>query len=188
MARHRDEVFGTEAEVAPRTVEPPEGAKFIHGSGETRFYGTPEEGVSPDYYPINTGTELTIVNLDELALATPYYLQTTDVHGTEARGVPIFTNGTLGADLLYVPPGKSFPLHEHPGHHLLLCVGGIGTITFGDVVKTVRKGDLYMVEATVPHAVGSASDGPGHWLISFGSPHKRVDADDRMTVLEEETA
>lgn len=163
---------------APETVKPPEDAAFVHGSGQTRWY-TGDDG-DPDYLKINDGDELTIVNLAELALATPAVANTCDVHGTEARGVPIFTNGTLGADLLYVPPGKSFPLHVHPGHHLLLCVGGLGTITFGEKVKPVRNGDLYMIEATIPHAVGAAEDGPGHWLVSFGAPHKRVDAHDRM--------
>jgi len=168
----------TPSEVAPYVVDPPADAQFIHGSGRTRWY---TDGTGPpDYADINVEDILTIVNLDELALATPTLTNTCDVHGTEARGVPIFTNGYLGADMLYVPPGKAFPYHTHPGHHLLLCVGGAGTITFGGKVNKVRKGDLYMIEATVPHAVGADEDGPGHWLISFGAPHKRVDADDRM--------
>lgn len=171
--------------IAEEVLSPPGDAQFIHGSGATRFYTGDEV---PDYYPIHSGDDLTIVNLFELALATPNVTNTVDVHGVEARGVPIFTNGTLGADLLYVPAGKSFPLHVHPGHHLLLCVGGLGTITFDGKVKQVRQGDLYMIEATIPHAVGSDPDGPGHWLISFGSPHKRVDAHDRMEEVENVSA
>lgn len=167
----------TEVEgVVEETVVPPPDAGFIHGSGRTRWY---TDG-PPEYLPINVGDDLTIVNLPDLALSVPHDANTCDVHGTEARGVPVFTNGTLGVDLLYVPPGKSFPYHVHPGHHLLLCVGGSGTITFADRVNEVRPGDLYMIEASVPHAVGAAEDGPGHWLMSFGSPHKRVDAHDRM--------
>lgn len=169
-------------EVAEDILSAPEHAQIIHGSGGTRWYTGDD---APDYFKIDDGGEnLSIVNVIDLAMATPHVANTVDVHGTEARGVPIFTNGTLGADLLYVPPGKAFPYHVHPGHHLLYCVAGAGTITFSGKVNKVRPGDLYMIEASVPHGVGADPDGPGHWLISFGSPHKRVDAHDRMSEVD----
>lgn len=90
----------------------------------------------------------------------------------------------LGVDMLYVPPGESFPPHVHPGHHLLMSVKGQGTVTYGDEVIDVRKGDLYFIEAQVAHAVGSTPGGEGHWLLSFGAPHKRVEAEDRMRLLD----
>jgi quercetin dioxygenase-like cupin family protein len=169
------------SEVAEDILTAPEHARMIHGSGETRWYTGDEV---PDYYEIDDGENLRIINLLDLAMATPVVANTVDVHGTEARGVPLFTNGSLGADLLYVPPGKAFPYHVHPGHHLLYCVAGAGTITFNKNINKVRPGDLYMIEATVPHGVGADPGGPGHWLISFGSPHKRVDAHDRMEEVE----
>lgn len=92
-------------------------------------------------------------------------------------------SATLGVDMLYVPPGNSFPPHVHPGHHLLMSVKGLGTITYGEDEIAVRPGDLYYIEADLPHAVGSDPSGPGHWLLSFGAPHKRVEAEDRMRLL-----
>lgn len=93
-------------------------------------------------------------------------------------------SGVLGVDMIYVPPGSSFPPHVHPGHHLLMCVRGKGSVTYGDEVVAVRPGDLYMILGGVAHAVGSDADGDGHWLLAFGAPHKRVDAHDRMSLLE----
>jgi quercetin dioxygenase-like cupin family protein len=168
----------TSEPVAQDILSAPDHAQMIHGSGGTRWYKGDE---TPDYYPIAEGENLTIVNLLDLAMATPTVANTVDVHGCEARGVPLFTNGILGADLLYVPPGEAFPYHIHGGHHLLYCVAGQGTITYSGKVNPVRPGDLYMIEASVPHGVGADPDGPGHWLISFGAnPHKRIDAHDRM--------
>lgn len=107
----------------------------------------------------------------------------------ELTGQPHPETGTtdsavLGVDMLYVPPGNSFPPHVHPGHHLLMSVKGKGSITYGDEEISVRQGDLYFILADLPHAVGSEADGPGHWLLSFGAPHKRVEADDRMRLLD----
>ena len=97
--------------------------------------------------------------------------------------VPIFPEGEphFGVDLLRLKRGESFPLHTHPGHHLLLVVSGVGTITMDDKEYVVRSGDLYLVEGEVPHAVGAISD---HVLAAFGAPHKMPDDEARMTVLE----
>jgi quercetin dioxygenase-like cupin family protein len=171
-----------DGEVAEDILSAPEHAKIIHGSGGTRWYTGDD---APDYLDIADGDEITVMNVIDLAMATPHQANTVDVHGSEARGVPLFTNGTLGADLLYVPAGKAFPYHVHPGHHLLYCVAGAGTITYAGKVNKVRPGDLYMIEASVPHGVGADPDGPGHWLISFGSPHTRVDSHDRMEEVDE---
>ncbi len=169
--------------IAPEIVKPPDDAKFIHGSSETRWF-TNAEGVKPDYVSINVGDQLQILNINHLADMVPDEVNTIDVHDAPARGLPMFTNGTLGADMLYVPPGESFPLHVHPGHHFLYCVRGKGSVTFAGQIFIVVPGDLYMIEASIPHAVGAAKDGEGHWLISFGAPHTRVDSEDRMTSLE----
>ncbi len=108
---------------------------------------------------------------------------------SELTGQPHPETGTtdsavLGVDLLYVPPGGRFPPHVHPGHHLLMSVKGKGSITYGDEEISVRRGDLYFIQAEIPHAVGSEADGPGHWLLSFGAPHKRVEATDRMRLIQ----
>lgn len=103
----------------------------------------------------------------------------------DCYGTAMFTNDVLGADLLNIPPGARFPLHTHPGHHLLYCVAGAGTFTIGDVTHDVFPGDLFMVEGNVPHAVGS---GPRdhHVIMAIGSPHTHLGSPGRMTVILEE--
>jgi quercetin dioxygenase-like cupin family protein len=142
----------------------------------------------PEYLPIHVNrdgmTDLTVVNLPDLAaLMELGDAATLKIPGAPARGVPLFTNGHLGADMLYVAPGDSFPLHVHPGHHFLACIKGEGTVTFAGRSFPVRPGDLYMIEASVPHAVGATADGPGHWLVAFGAPHKALDSEHRMELL-----
>lgn len=98
------------------------------------------------------------------------------------RGVKLFDNGVLGADLLDVPPNAGFPVHVHPGHHMLLCLRGTGTFSLAGVVHEVGPGDLYLVESAVPHAVGAGPQ--GHTLVAIGAPPRPLDAVDRMTVVD----
>lgn len=100
-----------------------------------------------------------------------------DVHGAPAVGIPMQANGHLGADLLHVKAGDQFPVHTHPGDHLLYCVGGHGTITVDKIVYQIHPGDLYMVDGAVPHAVGAITD---HTILAIGAPHKPVDSPERM--------
>lgn len=119
---------------------------------------------------------LKIINVSELALAKPD--NAVPVVGADALGTNVATNGKLGADILWVPSNASFPIHTHPGDHLLMCLDGEGTISFDGQKIEVRPGDMYMIPGMIPHAVGA---GPaGHVLLAIGSPHKPVDAPDRM--------
>jgi quercetin dioxygenase-like cupin family protein len=104
-----------------------------------------------------------------------------DVHGAPARGLALHSNGHLGADMLHVAAGDQFPVHTHPGDHLLYCVAGEGTITVDQVTYTIRPGDLYMVEGLIPHAVGAITD---HVLVAIGAPHKPIDSPERMTFVD----
>lgn len=101
----------------------------------------------------------------------------------DAFGEKLFTNGSLGIDLIVVPPGAGFPPHIHPGDHLLLCIAGRGTFTLAGVVHEVEPGYLAMIEGSVPHAVGNPYDQP-HVLLAIGSPHKELDGHDRMIVVD----
>ena len=123
------------------------------------------------------------VNLfDTMRLSADLRSSGVDVFGSPARGLGLLTNGHLGADLLFVPPHGQFPIHTHPGDHLLLCLDGEGTISIGQTTYRVRRGDFYMVPGAVPHAVGA---GPiGHLLVAIGAPHKAVDAPDRMAPVD----
>jgi quercetin dioxygenase-like cupin family protein len=100
------------------------------------------------------------------------------LHGAPAAsGEEMVTNGMIGADLLRVPAGTGFEPHTHPGHHVLIVVGGIGTITYGGRVYETKAGQTYLIDGEVPHAVGAITD---HVILAIGSPHKAIDAEDRM--------
>lgn len=94
-----------------------------------------------------------------------------------ATGAELVTNGTLGVDVIRLAAGDGFTPHTHPGDHLLIVVGGQGTITYDGKVYPTRAGQVYMVEGSIPHAVGAITD---HVILAVGCPHKRVDSDDRM--------
>ncbi|ONK13228.1 cupin domain-containing protein [Streptomyces sp. MP131-18] len=120
---------------------------------------------------------LKIVNLEKTALRI--LTEGLAAFGADATFTPLHTNGALGADMLRVAPGDAFPVHTHPGDHLLLCVKGTGTISVGGTTYTVGPGDLYMVPGTVPHAVGAAENDE-HILLAIGAPHFPVDSPERL--------
>lgn len=95
-----------------------------------------------------------------------------------ATGAPLIGNGRLGADLIRLASGEGFVPHTHPGDHLLIVVGGQGTVTYGGKVYPTRAGEIYLIAGEIPHAVGAVTD---HVLLAVGSPHRAVDAPDRMT-------
>ena len=100
------------------------------------------------------------------------------MHGArDATGQGLVTNGAVGADLIRLPAGAGFEPHTHPGHHVLAVVGGIGTITYAGSVYETQAGQIYLVEGQVAHAVGAITD---HVILAVGSPHKAIDAEDRM--------
>jgi len=99
---------------------------------------------------------------------------------TLSTGDPLVSNGAIGADIIRVPAGSGFAPHTHPGDHLLICVGGLGTITYDGTIYPTRAGELYMIAGDVPHAVGAITD---HVLIAVGSPHRAVDDPARSTLV-----
>lgn len=107
-------------------------------------------------------------------------------HGAQTvptYGEKLLSNGTIGVDMLVVPPGAGFPVHVHAGHHLLLCISGPGTFSLAGTVHEIGVGDLSMIEGNVPHAVGNPYDQP-HVLLAIGCPPRELDAEDRMTVTD----
>ena len=102
-------------------------------------------------------------------------------HAPGASGEGLVSNGDLGVDMIQVAAGTGFEPHTHPGDHILIVVAGEGTITYGGAIHPTRAGQVYMVDGSIPHAVGAITD---HVILAVGAPHKPVDADDRMEPVE----
>lgn len=100
-----------------------------------------------------------------------------------ASGEGLVTNGHLGVDTIRVARGSGLRPHTHPGDHLLIVVGGSGTVTYDGVVYPTEAGELYMIEGGVPHAVGARTD---HVILAVGSPHALIDDPRRMEPREYE--
>lgn len=98
-----------------------------------------------------------------------------------ATGEGLVSNGQLGADMIHIAAGKGFVPHTHPGDHLLIVVGGEGTITYNGKIYPTKAGEIYMIEGEIPHAVGAITD---HVILAVGSPHKPVDSEERMRPVE----
>jgi quercetin dioxygenase-like cupin family protein len=100
------------------------------------------------------------------------------MHGaSKITGTPLVSNSVIGADLIHLPAGTGFEPHTHPGHHVLSILAGQGTITYGASVYRTEPGQTFLIGGSVPHAVGSITD---HVILTVGSPHLPVDADNRM--------
>lgn len=103
------------------------------------------------------------------------------MHGAaQATGRSLVSNGTIGADVIRLAAGAGFAPHTHPGHHVLAVIAGTGTITYGGKVYPTEAGEIYLVEGSVPHAVGAISD---HLILAVGAPHMPVDSDGRMDLV-----
>lgn len=136
-----------------------------------------------------TGVELRIVEWARNAgadgnvqnLAVELGERSAVVAQSAATGEALVSNGMLGADVIRLAAGEAFAPHTHPGDHLLIVIGGEGTVTYGGKIYPTRAGQIYMIEGQTPHAVGAITD---HVILAVGCPHKTIDADDRMTLTE----
>jgi quercetin dioxygenase-like cupin family protein len=102
------------------------------------------------------------------------------VASSVATGEALVSNGLLGADIIRLAAGTGFTPHTHEGDHLLIVIGGQGTLAYRGCVYPTRAGDIYLVEGKAPHAVGAITD---HVIIAVGAPHTPIDAPDRMSPL-----
>lgn len=105
----------------------------------------------------------------------------THLENSVAKGEALISNGKLGADIIRLKAGQRFLPHTHPGDHLILTIGGKGTVTYNGKIYQTDAGQIYLIEGKVPHAVGAITD---HLILAIGSPHKPIDAYDRMTPVE----
>lgn len=98
-----------------------------------------------------------------------------------ATGEGMVSNGHLGIDVIRLAAGTGFVPHTHPGDHLLIVIGGEGTVTYGGHIYGTKAGQVYLVPGAVPHAVGAITD---HVILAVGAPHKPVDSPERMVPVE----
>jgi quercetin dioxygenase-like cupin family protein len=91
----------------------------------------------------------------------------------------------LGIDMIEMDAGSRFPLHTHPGDHILYVLQGPGIVHVDGVDHPVKSGDSIFVAAEYAHGVKTLPDAP-HALrfLAVGYPHKHVQAPDRMTIVE----
>lgn len=93
----------------------------------------------------------------------------------------------LGLDYVEMEPGAAFPLHVHPGDHILYFVGeaeGLVHVDRQDI--HVNPGSSLFIPADYPHGVKTfaASDRP-LCFVAFGHPHKHVSSKHRMMLVSE---
>jgi quercetin dioxygenase-like cupin family protein len=118
---------------------------------------------------------------DTTTLRIPHAERPVGMHGAAATGLDLVSNGLIGADVIRLPAGAGFPPHTHPGHHVLSVVAGRGTITYNGRVHPTAAGEIYLVEGAISHAVGAITD---HVILAVGAPHRPVDSDERMALVE----
>lgn len=97
-----------------------------------------------------------------------------------ATGEGLVSNGHVGVDVIRLAAGTGFAPHTHPGDHLLIVIGGEGTVTYGGYIYPTQAGQVYLVPGAEPHAVGAVTD---HVILAVGAPHKAVESPDRMALV-----
>lgn len=98
-----------------------------------------------------------------------------DLHGHE-----------MGIDFITMSPGSAFPLHVHPGAHILLIETGPVGVRVDGILYELDTDDTVFVPADYPHGVTTLEDNPkdvSFW--AFGYPHMPIDSDTRMTVVDD---
>jgi quercetin dioxygenase-like cupin family protein len=143
---------------------------FLHNDGTLKIHKwSTNRGIDDD------GNQLLTINLSRRQHSMAH---------SPATGEATVSNGQIGADIIRLKAGDGFVPHTHAGDHLLVVIGGRGTITYNGKIYPTEAGQMYLIEGEVPHAVGALTD---HVILAVGSPHKPVDSLDRMVPVEYET-
>lgn len=89
----------------------------------------------------------------------------------------------IGVDVIEMMPGSGFPMHVHPGDHILYGLAGEGSVRVNGVVYPIRQGTSVFVAAEQPHSVlGPRSE--RFVLLAFGVPHEHLSSSRRMQLVE----
>lgn len=127
--------------------------------------------------------DLGLTDTGEQLLAVDLTSRPARLVGGRATGYALGSNGALGVDVIRLAAGDGFVPHTHFGDHILVVIGGQGTITCRGRVHPTRAGEVYLVEGAVAHAVGAITD---HVLLAIGVPHRPIDSSDRMQPVDYE--
>lgn len=93
----------------------------------------------------------------------------------------------IGADLIEMQPGSAFPLHTHPGDHILYGISGRGTVTIDGELRPVEVGTTVYIAGGYPHNVGTYADATEPFvLLAVGHPKVPVASPERMQVVQDE--
>lgn len=91
----------------------------------------------------------------------------------------------IGADLIEMQPGSAFPLHTHPGDHILYIISGRGTITIDSEPRPVESGVTVYVAGMSAHNVATYPDATEPFvLLVVGHPKQHVSSPDRLKLVE----
>lgn len=107
----------------------------------------------------------------------------TGVSGSRAEALPGLT---IGLDRIIMLPGTAFPLHVHPGAHLLYVLNGKGGLHIDGKDYVLNTGDSIYVPADYPHGVQGPLDDRPLEFLAFGAPHHEVDSTTRMVMVRDE--
>ncbi len=116
-----------------------------------------------------------------------------DEYGTLLLGIRGKTGATeigsdgeeIGADLIEMQPGSAFPLHTHPGDHILYAISGCGSVTIDGEPRTFVAGSTFYIAGSYPHNVGTSPEEIEPFVVlAVGHPKKHVSAHDRMKIVE----
>lgn len=114
------------------------------------------------------------------------------IHGWAGAKGPVSLDGgshTFGLDIMELEAGRSFPLHVHPGNHILYVLSGSALVRINGKDWPVEAGASIWIPCEYPHAVTgypAEKEPNGIKFVSIGYPHRMVDGLDRMRVVDEE--
>jgi len=101
-----------------------------------------------------------------------------------AAAVTMLSNEEIGVDYIEMQPGHDFPLHTHPGDHLLVFLEGQALVHINGVDWVVQPGHSIFIPGEYAHGVKTY---PGATtalkFIAFGHPHKHIHGTDRMHII-----
>lgn len=121
--------------------------------------------------PLNLGPAGSISPGALQALLVGVGARSVQLAGSEATGQPLLTNGRIGVDVIRIPAGKGFGPRALSSDRVLIVAGGMGTIALGGKVYPTQAGEVFVIDADVPHAITARSD---HVLLTVGAPHEPV--------------